>query len=98
MKVLFAYDGSECAKQALDDLQRAGLPTETQVRVLAVVEHWLPPSSAVEIVEHLDYNQEYQALAQRAVDRLRSLHPGWQVEAKVAAGSPANAILEEAES
>lgn len=97
MKILFAYDGSECAERALDDLQRAGLPTETQVQALAVIEHWLPPPSALEVVEHLDYNQEYQALAQRVAVRLRSLHPSWQVEAKVAAGSPATAIIEEAE-
>lgn len=28
MKILIAYDGSECAEAALDDLQRAGLPQQ----------------------------------------------------------------------
>lgn len=28
MKVLIAYDGSDCADAALDDLQRAGLPPD----------------------------------------------------------------------
>ena len=30
MKILIAYDGSECADSALIDLQRAGLPDENR--------------------------------------------------------------------
>jgi hypothetical protein len=30
MKILVAYDGSECADAALDDLRRAGLPSDAQ--------------------------------------------------------------------
>jgi hypothetical protein len=30
MKILIAYDGSECAEGILDDLNRAGLPDEAQ--------------------------------------------------------------------
>lgn len=40
MRVLFAYDDSECAKSALDDLKNAGLPTGTEVLVLMVTEDW----------------------------------------------------------
>jgi nucleotide-binding universal stress UspA family protein len=97
MKVLFAYDGSECADQALIDLQKAGLPRDTQVCVLSVVEHWLPPPSALEVVEHLDYDKEYQTLAQRGAARLRELQPTWQVEAKTKAGAPAATIIKAAE-
>src|SRR6185436_12244780 len=97
MKVLFAYDGSECADQALIDLQKAGLPRDTQVSVLSVVEHWLPPPSALEVVEHLDYDKEYQGLAQRGAARLKELQPTWKVEAKTKAGSPAATIIAMAE-
>lgn len=96
MKVLVAYDGSECADQALVDLQKAGLPRDAQIWVLAVIEHWLPPPSSLEIVEHLDYNKEYLMLARRAATRLQELQPAWQVEAKAKAGSPAAAIIETA--
>jgi len=65
MKILVAYDGSECADAALDDLRRAGLPSDAQVKVLSVVENWLPPPSALEIIEHIDRDQEYLALARR---------------------------------
>lgn len=43
MKILIAYDGSDCADAALDDLQRAGLPSDSEAIVLSVTEIWLPP-------------------------------------------------------
>jgi hypothetical protein len=33
MKILIAYDGSECADAALDDLRMAGLPSDAQIKV-----------------------------------------------------------------
>jgi len=53
MKVLIAYDGSDCAEAALDDLQRAGLPHEAEALVVSVTELWLPPPppSVYEVVE-----------------------------------------------
>jgi nucleotide-binding universal stress UspA family protein len=55
LKVLIAYDGSECADNALDDLQRAGLPAEAEALVVSVEEEWLraPPMSSYELVEHM---------------------------------------------
>jgi nucleotide-binding universal stress UspA family protein len=37
MKILVAYDGSECADAALDDLRRAGLSSDAQIKVLMEV-------------------------------------------------------------
>ncbi len=45
MKILIAYDGSECADAALNDLLRAGLPTDVEAVVMSVAEIWLPPST-----------------------------------------------------
>ncbi|HKX27159.1 MAG TPA: hypothetical protein VJ302_05655 [Blastocatellia bacterium] len=45
MKILVAYDGSDCADAAPADLQRAGLPQDLAVTVLSVAESWLPPPS-----------------------------------------------------
>jgi nucleotide-binding universal stress UspA family protein len=41
MKILIAYDGSTCAKAALDDLMRAGLPREAEAIIISVTEPWL---------------------------------------------------------
>jgi nucleotide-binding universal stress UspA family protein len=45
-KVLIAYDGSEWADAALEDLRRAGLPEKAHAIVLSVVESWWPPPAA----------------------------------------------------
>jgi nucleotide-binding universal stress UspA family protein len=53
MKILIAYDGSDCADAALDDLQRAGLPAAAEAQIISVAEVWLPPPppSSYEILE-----------------------------------------------
>ena len=97
MKILVAYDGSECADAALDDLRRAGLPSNAQVKILSVFENWLPPPSGLEIIEHIDRDQEYLALARRGGIRLISVKPGWEVKSESGAGSPATVIIEKAD-
>ncbi len=57
MKILIAYDGSDCADAALDDLQRAGLPQDAvEALVVSVVEVWLPPPppSSLEIPDEAE--------------------------------------------
>jgi nucleotide-binding universal stress UspA family protein len=40
MRVLIAYDDSDCSKAALDDLKNAGFPADTEALVLMVTENW----------------------------------------------------------
>ena len=42
MKILIAYDGSDCADAAIEDLSRAGLPDASNALILSVTETWLP--------------------------------------------------------
>ena len=53
MRLLIAYDGSDSANAALDDLTHAGLPATGEALVMTIAETWLPPPppSAAEIVE-----------------------------------------------
>jgi nucleotide-binding universal stress UspA family protein len=52
MKILIAYDGSDCANEALYGLHRAGLPREAEALVMSVAEMSLaPPASGVEVVD-----------------------------------------------
>lgn len=47
MKIIVAYDGSQSSDQALDDLQRAGLPNEdVEVSVITIAEVWMPPPTS----------------------------------------------------
>jgi nucleotide-binding universal stress UspA family protein len=97
MKVLFAYDGSECADAAIDDLRRAGLPDDSEILVLSVAENWLPPPSSLEFLAEVDKDKEFHALAERAALRLREVNPQWKIKTEAPAGSPASLIIEKAD-
>jgi len=53
-KILIAYDGSEPANLAIDDLCRAGLPEQAEALVVSVAEVWLPPPSGQETADNLE--------------------------------------------
>jgi nucleotide-binding universal stress UspA family protein len=97
MRILIGYDGSECADAAVDDLRRAGLPEEATAVVLSVIEIWSLSKSGFELLKSMDELTQTEATAQRGAARVKSLMPGWEVEAEVTVGSPASAILEMAE-
>jgi nucleotide-binding universal stress UspA family protein len=97
MKVLIAYDGSDCANAALDDLRRAGLPEKTQIIVLSVIEHWLPLPPSLEVLDDLESREEYLMLARRAAAYLHSFNPSWETRAEVGFGSPAGLIIKKAD-
>lgn len=96
MKILIAYDGSDCAQAALDDLRSAGLPDKADVKVVAIMETWLPPPSSWAVMQGASQaSQELTtlALAQGAAVSLRSLFPGWDVTAQEEMGSPSSILL-----
>jgi nucleotide-binding universal stress UspA family protein len=97
MKILIGYDGSECADAAIDELRRAGLPSEATATVLSAIEIWSLSPSGFKLLEGMDELIQLKATARRGADRVRSLMPEWEVESKMAVGSPASAILEKAE-
>src|SRR5215471_4192426 len=103
MRILVAYDGSDHADIAIDDLRWAGLPEKAEAIVLSAVE-W-PTSQALRswgMVE-TDFSPEWIeriGSAQRVVgdgsDRIQKLFPQWKIEQEPSAGNPADAILEKA--
>lgn len=101
MKILIAYDGSEGAEAALDDLPRAGLPDKAEALVV-VSDVWLT-SSPAEFTRALIHRkilsadsssfapalrdvEEERALSREAVRRIRSHFPDWDVRAEAGAG------------
>jgi nucleotide-binding universal stress UspA family protein len=111
MKILIAYDGSDCANTALEDLQHAGLPRAAEVLILSVAEVFLPPSSSPELAVPTEvpvavqraWNQathaleEAHALAQQARTHLLTFFPVWDVRAEACADSPAWAVIKKAD-
>ncbi|MFN7948093.1 MAG: universal stress protein [Blastocatellia bacterium] len=96
MKILVAYDGSECADAALEDLKRSGLPHHAEAMVLSVIESWLPPPSSPEVLEAVDRRLEAQGLARGAALRIGTMMPGWNVAIETGFGVPAAVILDKA--
>ena len=102
MKVLIAYDGSDCAKGAIQELRRAGLPEHVEAFVLSVAElvvdvGALPPDEAADSQTMSRMVREARALARSALSEARELAaagaeivtsqcPGWKFSAALAPG------------
>ena len=89
MKIVIAYDGSVHAGIALDDLQRAGLPSNTQAIVLSVVEEGIPAPRSHGMIET-------QKWAKEACNRLIGFFPQWDIQMETRLGGAATMILDEA--
>jgi nucleotide-binding universal stress UspA family protein len=109
MKILIAYDGSECADAALDDLRRAGLPDVAEALLLSVADVFLPPPDdetaddtlpvPVPAVVRRAHELAAKALesahelAECAAERVRKMFPEWDVHSDACADSPAWAVV-----
>lgn len=87
MKVLIAYDGSQCAESALDDLTHAGFPDTGEALVVSVAEVWLPPPppSAYEVVELAGSARTPLALERKYMAGSKVVADADQLAAKAAA-------------
>lgn len=112
MKILVAYDGSECANAALEDLKQAGLGTNVEALVMTVADVFIPPfdeevdntvpayvpESVKRAHEHARNKLEQaEGLARRVSAQIRSIFPGWEVSYEAAADSPAWALIRKAD-
>jgi nucleotide-binding universal stress UspA family protein len=107
MNILIAYDGSPCADSALEDLPRAGLPTQAEARIVSIAEVFMPPpappdlpasrppSSAVQQAraEALQAVATARNLAGQAAVRVQALFPSWTVSTDASADSPAWGVI-----
>ena len=99
MKILIAYDGSDGAESAIDDLKRAGLPRRAEAIVLTIAEELIPAPISIGGVETtfakslLEEEKDSLALARRARSRIQQLFPGWEILAEAGIGSPGSEII-----
>ena len=112
MKILIAYDGSECSDAAIVNLRRAGLPTVAEVLILSVAEisaqiavpYGAPAVAAgmffpenLESEASSDHQlREAQAFAAQAVDRLQMDFPGWRINTEAWVDAAGSAIIRKA--
>jgi nucleotide-binding universal stress UspA family protein len=103
MKILIAYDGSEGAELAIDDLKRAGLPRRAEAVVLTIAEELFPLPASIGGVETtfakslLKEEKNSLAMAGRARSRIQTLFPGWEILIEVGIGSPGSEIIAKAD-
>jgi nucleotide-binding universal stress UspA family protein len=111
MKILIAYDGSECAEDAIDGLRDAGFPLDVEALVLSAADVFLPPPVAAEDMfpvhepevvrrAHEVAEEKLRAageLAKHASEQVRRLFPTWRVSHEAIADSPAWALINKVE-
>jgi nucleotide-binding universal stress UspA family protein len=104
MKILVAYDGSSFSDAALDDLLRAGLPSEAEARVVSVSEVITPVVRRLGVAPAPPSNETLShqkndaiELAQSAARRINQYFPEWVVRPQGYASSTVTEILAEAE-
>jgi nucleotide-binding universal stress UspA family protein len=103
MKILIAYDGSECAESVIDDLKRAGLPRRAEAMVLTIAEELIPAPASIGGVatafakELSEEERDSLALAERARSRIQAIFPDWEILAETGFGSPGGEIIARAD-
>jgi len=113
LRIIVAYDGSECSDEAIDDLQRAGFPKQVEALVMTVADVFVPPPLNEEIdntfpfqipagVRHAHERakrelEQARALARQASKRLQDRFPEWNVQYEAVANSPAWAVVAKAD-
>lgn len=112
MKILIAYDGSEWANLALEDLKRAGLAADAEVLVMSVVDIFVPgpvtegdnggPVYVPEVVKRAHEHARHKldqatVLAGQTSERIKAMFPAWTVRYHAEADSPAWAVIRKAD-
>ncbi|HYJ87792.1 MAG TPA: universal stress protein [Pyrinomonadaceae bacterium] len=112
-KILIAYDASECADAALEDLRSAGLPKAAEALVMTMADVFLPPPINEEVDNTFPMYvpagvkraheraarklKEAESMAKQASEQIKKDFPEWQVRHEALADSPAWAIIRTAD-
>src|SRR5262245_32096941 len=99
MRILLAYDGSNSADAAVEDLQRTGLPKQAETLVVTVADRL--ETTGLEETQTVDGScrsrlADAEALSGLAGERIRASFPQWTVSSRALWGSPAKVLLETA--
>jgi nucleotide-binding universal stress UspA family protein len=106
MRVLIAYDGSDCSDIAINDLRHAGLPAQCEALVVCAADTFMPEVEGKEDIhpalkQRIEKAREHANAAitvaeengERAKQLLLSIFPGWNISVSARADSPSWAIV-----
>ena len=101
MKILLAVDGSEASDAAIDEVRQRPRPKGSTVRVLSVVQQYMPSAPDVVLASmtfeeiRARLSEEAEQLTRAAAERVAA--PSIMVETDVRQGDPRTAILDAAD-
>jgi len=101
MRILLAVDGSEASDAAIDEVRQRPWPKGSTVRVLSVVQQYMPSAPDVVLASmtfeeiRARLSEEAEQLTRAAAERVAA--PSIMVETDVRQGDPRTAILDAAD-
>lgn len=97
MNIIIAYDGSQCSRDTLAEMDRAGLPAEGVDGVVITVAELRFPAGKLGAgvsAERMQTAMEFaHATAAQAVEYLQQRFPAWSLTTEEMGGSPVGAII-----
>lgn len=110
-KILIAYDGSECANAALEDLKKAGLPKKTEALVVTIADVFAPEGEfskepiprlvAAQVKRSWEQAQhkvkDAKRVAEKAAQKLKTTFPTWNIKVEAFADSPSWGVIKKAQ-
>ena len=102
MKILLAIDGSPPSEAAIEEIARRPWPTPSTVRILSVIQPYVPPATEIVLagatLQEIRERQlsEADGLVKRATERITA-PGGLSVETAVVEGDPRTAIVDAAD-
>jgi nucleotide-binding universal stress UspA family protein len=101
MNILLAIDGSAASDAAIDELRHRPWPTPSTVRILSVIQPYVPPATEMVLASAtmVEVRQRQAEEAQRHAMSAGELiaEPGLTVETAVREGDPRSVIVDEAD-
>jgi nucleotide-binding universal stress UspA family protein len=103
MRVVLAYDASECAVSALEDLSRSGLPEHVHLMLVTASAEEFRAGGTLQVVDapaEADVEEvprtvieSIRRMQMDAAMHIRRFHPGWDIHYSIYTGMPDRGVL-----
>jgi nucleotide-binding universal stress UspA family protein len=101
MRILLAIDGSPHSQAAVDEVARRPWPSKSQIRVMTVIQPYVPPATEFVLAgaTFQDIRRQQASSAEEITEGAAELlkKAGWSTETAVREGDPRSTIVDEAD-